>query len=176
MAFRKVTQYTALEPFDSNDKISVYSRDFNALIDSLDDSVGTWQVTTFNLTQAQVRTLESANGGNGYKLFDSPGSTKTIEIRRVTILFDKTSGTESSVVDLEVYETTYTRRFQFPSFNFGFIGKTALSMPVYINPIDSQANSYYANKAYYLYTTANLPDYDGTMQVIVEHRTLELAI
>lgn len=35
MAARLVTPYTALEPFESNGKIPVYSRDFNALVNAL---------------------------------------------------------------------------------------------------------------------------------------------
>ena len=35
MSARKVTTLTELEPFPSNDKIPVYSRDFNALVDAV---------------------------------------------------------------------------------------------------------------------------------------------
>lgn len=137
---------------------------------------GGWEQTIFNLTQAQVRTLKSANGGFGYKLFDAPGANKTIDIRSVVCLFDKTSGTEVSVQNLELYEANYTMRFQYVNLNWGFIGKTAVSMKRYVDGA-GEPLFYFGNKAYYLYTpTADLADYDGTMQVIVEHRTLNLVI
>lgn len=74
MAARRVTQYTALEPFESNDKIPVYSRDFNALVDAL----GISGVKAYKILASQAGgdapTIESNGSGANTPFIDTVGA------------------------------------------------------------------------------------------------------
>jgi len=92
---------TALKAyFETGDKPT--QAQFENLIDSFVNKTDDvpFISTVLNLTEAQMRRLNTANGGLGFLMFSAPGANKFIEVANIKFLVAKTGG--------DLYEDNYS--------------------------------------------------------------------
>lgn len=150
-------------------------------VGQLRDAIGGgWTTATLNLTQADCRTLNSANGFYGFKMFDAPGANKVLQIGTPIVHFKRTGGTldfgSIAVYSLpggEVLRCYFNQYNNAPENSpFGMISTVGNG-----NAPEIQIQQFYSlNAALFLFMDeGDSPTYEGTASITVDYRVIDLA-
>lgn len=164
------------DPTNKQNTASKVREALDVIIDNL--APNGWAKVTLNLTQAQVRTLFSGNGGYGYKIYDAAGVNKIKQLANAILKFNHTGGTYPQNY-FEIYSANnegYAPIFNFdnsdqgaPTANEVYIFNTRKN-PLFLGYSES---SQLLNDDIWLYSNADFADYEGTATLIFDVRTID---
>lgn len=139
---------------------------------------GSWTRATFDLTQAQIRVLQSANGGFGFELFDAQGANKIVQISNAILRFNKTAGTFPQSF-FEIYSANNENYAAIMNFdNSSESAPTNNSVYIFNSRNNGLVLGYFEtsqliNDKIYLYANADFADYEGTAKLILDYRVID---
>lgn len=124
------------------------------------------------LTQAQVRTLNSDNGGYGYELFPAPGVDKFYLITNVIYMFKADASSVMPGGTLDMYYNTGNSIINQPISNTTSIPATTYGyQPAYKDPSAIGA----LNEQLWLWATVEPAGYKGTLVVTFDYKLIDAA-
>lgn len=123
------------------------------------------------LTQDDVRTLFSANGGYGYKIFEALGANKLPRIANVMLKFNRTAGTYPKTLfemygastSADLYTMNNTNESGTPPSAKVWFFETTENTPTNKPP------NLMPNDEIYLFSLVDFPDYEGTATLILDY-------
>lgn len=127
-----------------------------------------WQRASKTLSESDVRTMSSANGGLGYKMIEAAGTNTIIQICNILIKFNHTGGTyPQSNFDL------YSERGGIIADLNNQSGSPDSSY-VYAILLTGQgyASYYIPNDNIFLYSHLEFSDYQGTAILVFDYRVI----
>lgn len=133
-----------------------------------------WSPITFNLTQADVRALGTANGGYGFKMFNSPGALKSIQIANPMIIF---TGQVQFLTPVEIYSHDTITDISIANFNNTAQPVSANHPISFTNIKNGNAIDilYPINEAIYIYNADDNSTFVGTGKLIMDYRILDFS-
>lgn len=139
-------------------------------IDLIDTIFSTgWIKKTTQLTQSDVRLLNSANGSYGFLAEDSQGATKIVQFQNIIFKLNKTGGTydggqlqfiNGAAADLIAQSSATVT--------------DSLSATI-IAPVLSGTVQYNLDSQSFLYASADSPSYEGTATLIYDYRIIDFS-
>lgn len=184
MAIKKLKTKFALGSFINN--VKTFYEKMNEIIQYLTDnptptpSTPAWIKKAIFLTQAEVRTLRTANGSYGYEIFDAQGANIFVEFSNPMILFDHSGGTFPLAL-LEIYSANSATDLWQMNNNAdggGAGGDNQRVYHFYKNPGTGAVRPpmQELNDKMYLYAADNLDDYEGTATFVFDYRIINITI
>jgi hypothetical protein len=130
------------------------------------------------LSQAEVRTLNSANGGFGYQFLAAPGSDKIYVITSNPVYYwDVTGGTIPNS-DIWLYNSSTSSQFQVKTPFDGVIPFTLYTMPNVYNTVSESGTdgiSPGSNDPLYMYSSVEMSAYEGTLRVKFDYKIIDFS-
>ncbi len=131
-----------------------------------------WVTKTFNLTQAEMRIINSANGGSGYILFAALGAMKGVQVADPILHINQTAGAAAAGVYTIAGAQPDSWEFMDCEVFADIISNGASSF--FINESNSQGSLLF-NRALCLVGPQDFPDFEGTAKLVLRYRILDFS-
>lgn len=133
---------------------------------------GSWTRATFSLTQAEVRLLNSANGGKGYELFDALGANKVAQISNPLLFYKRTGGVVTTNQNIHILSNGGYESF---SATLGvYLGDVDFPVQMFGTAIGgANSGAYETNAKMFLQSDTDFADYEGTAKLILDYRVID---
>lgn len=151
---------------------------------TLEGAVGDIITLKTTLTQAQVRTLNSANGGYGIELITDPGVDKMIDIIGNPVLYWNLTGGTFALAQSWIYYKSLSKALFHGSINDAVAAPNKFPELPYFNnvPVTEGGNgagglypAFQGADGIYLYADAEQIAYEGDLTVVMSYRIIDLS-
>lgn len=169
MTNQEIKDAVALLITDPANKQNTAAKVREALDVLIDNMAPGWIRRTITLTQEEVRTMTSANGGYGFKIFETAGASKAYQMRDVIFRLSKTGGSFSiggiSIINGGAADTIME----------GATDEDTNQFAAILAPNPGFSIGYILNEEIFLFNNTDSPDYEGTATLTFEYRLLDFS-
>jgi hypothetical protein len=144
----------------------------NSLADLSGGGGGGYTSVEVVLTEAEVRTLKSANGGYGYEMLPAPGVGKVYQVINPILIFDELTGSDWQGGVTSIYPNDSGNVYTLSK-----PGRVSVSPEIGAYQLSLVANvKADPNNAIWLYNSAESPAYLGTATFSFDYKIIDITV